>query len=61
MEHKTEFQGGLREGNFIKCEKYMLFDLKAKGERFVKQILKKSMLKIEVILLYASKCVWATF
>lgn len=32
--HQTEFQGGVREGRFTKCEKDVVFELKARDETF---------------------------
>ena len=31
---KTKFQGRIKEGQFTKCEKDVVFDLRARGERF---------------------------
>ena len=31
---KTEFQGRIKGGQFTKCEKDVVFDLRARGERF---------------------------
>ena len=32
--YETEFQGRIREGQFATCEKDVVFDFRARGERF---------------------------
>lgn len=32
--YRTEFQGGVREGHLTKCEKDVVFELKARNETF---------------------------